>query len=338
MFVVGGESLMDVEVVPAGPGHMAHMVAHRGGSPYNCAMALSKLGNSAGFLCPISKDPFGSYLLEALDEVGVTTLLRAEPVEAQTTLAVVTKDADGKAQYKFHRRADKAFTPDGLIAALPDELTLFQVGGFCTIDAEDTAAWLQVAREAARRGATISTDPNVRPLLIDDYDAYWRQVESVLDLAHLVKFSHEDLMTVEKRQATKVLPEDEEEAIIAKYVASFFARPNVELVVVTLAERGSRAYTRNGARADHGIYSVPVRPGEDVKKTRDTIGAGDTLMAGILSWLAKHGHLVVGRLGTLDAAALEKMLRFGAVAAGLNCAHLGCHPPTRAEVDAVLAA
>lgn len=337
MFVVGGESLMDVEVVPAGPGHMAHMIAHRGGSPYNCAMALSKLGNPSGFLCPISKDPFGGYLLEALDEAGVTTLLRDQRVEAQTTLAVVTKDAEGKAQYNFHRRADKAFTPAGLIAALPDKPALFQVGGFCMIEAKDTAAWLQVAREAARRGAVISTDPNVRPLLIDDYGTYWRQVESVLDIAQLVKFSHEDLMTVEKRQATKKLPPAEEEAIITTSVASFFACPNVELVVVTLAERGSRAYTRNGARAEHGIHLVPIPPGQ-TEKDRDTIGAGDTLMAGILSWLAEQGHLGVGKLGVLDAAALGKMLQFGAVAAGLNCAHLGCHPPTLAEVRAVLSA
>ena len=42
-------------------------------------------------------------------------------------------------------------------------------------------------------------------------------------------------------------------------------------------------------------------------------------------------------LGTLDAAALRTTLRFGAVVAGLNCAEKGCKPPTRAQVDAVLA-
>ena len=60
--------------------------------------------------------------------------------------------------------------------------------------------------------------------------------------------------------------------------------------------------------------------------------------AGILGWLAEQGHLGVGKLDTLDATALGKMLQFGAVAAGLNCAHLGCHPPTLAEVRAVLGA
>jgi fructokinase len=31
------------------------------------------------------------------------------------------------------------------------------------------------------------------------------------------------------------------------------------------------------------------------------------------------------------------MLWFGAVAAGINCSRVGAQPPTRAEVDAVLA-
>jgi fructokinase len=31
------------------------------------------------------------------------------------------------------------------------------------------------------------------------------------------------------------------------------------------------------------------------------------------------------------------MLWFGAVAAGINCSRIGANPPTRAEVDAVLA-
>ena len=38
---------------------VVRMTAHQGGSPYNCAIALSKLGNDTGFLCPISKDGFG---------------------------------------------------------------------------------------------------------------------------------------------------------------------------------------------------------------------------------------------------------------------------------------
>ena len=60
MFVVSGESLIDLVSEPRGADGSIVMQAHQGGSPYNCAIALSKLGNDTGFLCPISKDGFGS--------------------------------------------------------------------------------------------------------------------------------------------------------------------------------------------------------------------------------------------------------------------------------------
>ena len=63
MFVVGGESLIDLISEPAGLDGSIRLVAHQGGSPYNCAIALSKLGNDTGFLCPISSDGLGTYLL-----------------------------------------------------------------------------------------------------------------------------------------------------------------------------------------------------------------------------------------------------------------------------------
>ena len=64
MFVVGGESLVDL--VPAKPGPAAERQPVAGGSPFNCAIALAKLGNQTGFLCPISTDEFGDMLLAPL--------------------------------------------------------------------------------------------------------------------------------------------------------------------------------------------------------------------------------------------------------------------------------
>jgi fructokinase len=66
------------------------------------------------------------------------------------------------------------------------------------------------------------------------------------------------------------------------------------------------------------------------------VGAGDSLMAGILTTLSERGDLAAGQLKTLESDELEEILHFGAIVAGLNCAHKGCLPPTRAEVDIVL--
>lgn len=313
MFVVGGESLIDLVSEPIGADGALRLTAHAGGSPYNCAIALSKLNNDTGFLCPISTDSFGDMLLVPLEEAGVHQLL-GERVREPSTLAVVTFEGIS-ARYRFYREADRAFTLDGMIAALPERVEVFQIGGFCPILPEDAAIWLEVAKEAQRRGALLSIDPNVRPFLVDDFVTYKERLGKFLDLAHLIKVSDEDLKSLDAGKS------------VEQHAAELLKRPNCELVVVTLGERGSRAFTAAG-EAEAGIYSPPV--------FGDTVGAGDSLMAGVLTTLAERGDLEPGKLKGLGSDELEEVLKFGAIVAGLNCARKGCVPPTRAEVDVIL--
>lgn len=323
MFVVGGESLIDLKAEVALPGGaligrdgegQIVMTAHPGGSPYNCAIALAKLGNPTGFLCPISADAFGDYLLGPLAEAGVTPLL-TERVTEYTTLAVVNFDENHNARYGFYRQADGAIDAAKGIAALPDQLDLYQIGGFCPIKPGEAAIWLEIVQAAIARGATIAIDPNVRPSLVDDFAGYKARLSIFLDRAHVVKVSQEDLEALDSTKS------------IEQHVEDLLARPNCQLVVVTLGDKGSRAFTRSG-KAQAAVHVPPV--------FGDTVGAGDSLMAGILSWLHERGMLKPGKLDGLGDGALSDMLRFGAVVAGINCGRKGCKPPTRAEVDAVL--
>jgi fructokinase len=316
MFVVGGESLIDLISKPAAADGTRELVAKAGGSPMNCAIALSKLGNDTGFLCPISTDTFGDFILKPLQAAGVKQLL-AERVREPSTLAVVTDDGRGNPRYAFYREADRAFSRAGLIHALPEDLTLFQVGGFCPIEPQDAVVWLDVAEEASKRGATISIDPNVRPSIIPDMVAYGERLASFLDLAHIVKVSEEDLHFLDAGPTLET------------HAAAMLKRPNVKLVVITLGTEGSMAFTK-GTTERSPIY--PATPGGD------NVGAGDTLMAGILTWLADNGVLAPDKLAALGAAQLKAMLWYGAVAAGINCSRVGANPPTRDEVDAVVKA
>ncbi|HZY67455.1 MAG TPA: PfkB family carbohydrate kinase [Devosia sp.] len=314
MFVVGGESLIDLKEKPVKDGVMP-LTAHPGGSPMNCAIALRRLGHDTGFLCPISADKFGGMILAPLKEAGVKVLLK-ERVREPTTLAVVSDDGKGNPRYGFYRHADRAFTQEGLVAALPKKIELFQFGGFCPIEAYDARAWLATAKAAAAAGATISIDPNVRPAVIGDMAAYKQRLGRMLDLAHLIKVSHEDLDYLEPGKPLEA------------HAAALLARPNTKLVVITRATDGSVAFTRD-ARAESPIYPA--------KRGGDNVGAGDTLMAGILTWLRDKRSLPPAKLAALSGDQLGSMLWFGAVAAGINCSRVGANPPTRAEVDAVLA-
>lgn len=316
MFVVAGESLIDLVARPNGPGEAMEMSAHEGGSPYNCAIALARLGQRSGFLCPISKDTFGDRLLGPLDAAGVVPLI-VERSECNTTLAVVTRNAKGLPAYAFYRQgtAERDISRDKLMAALPETIAVFQIGGFLPIEPEDAEIWLDVVGQVAARGAVLSIDPNVRPSLISDFVGYKERLGAFLDLAHIVKVSDEDLAALDG------------ELSIEAHVEGLLARPNVELVIVTMGEAGSRAFTAS-AEAQAPIHRPEV--------FGDTVGAGDSLMAGVLTALAERDALAVGRLGALDAIALGEILRFGAVTAGLNCGFVGCNPPSRAEVEAVL--
>lgn len=314
MFVVGGESLVDLVMQPVGAEGRVLLEVFAGGSPYNCAIALGKLGNNSGFLCPVSTDRFGDMLMAPLVAAG-THLLLTDRVAAPTTLAVATLDARGKASYRFYREADRAFTRAGLIAALPEKIDVFQIGGFCPILDDDAETWLAVADAAAAKGALISMDPNVRPTLVSDFAAYKARLDRFFGKVNLVKVSDEDLQSLNPGKPV----EDQ--------VRELLAQANCALVVVTYGEGGSRAFTRSAeGRAD--IYSPPV--------FGDTVGAGDSLMAGILTILGEWGALTPAALAALPADKLSLMLRFGAVTAGINCGRAGCVPPTRAEVDAVL--
>lgn len=315
MFVVAGESLIDLVSRPRSDGPL-EMSAHEGGSPYNCAIALAKLGQSAGFLCPISKDTFGDLLMGPLERAGVVPLVK-ERSDCNTTLAVVTRNAKGLPAYAFYRQgtAERDISRDKLLAALPEWIDLFQIGGFLPIEPEDAEIWLDIVQSVAQRGAVLSIDPNVRPSLISDFAGYKQRLSAFLDLAHIVKVSDEDLTALDASLS------------IEAHAQNLLARPHVELVVATMGEDGSRAFTTKAEA------SAPIHRPE---KFGDTVGAGDSLMAGILTALAQRDALQPGKIGALDAPALTDILTFGAVTAGLNCGHIGCNPPTRAEVEAVL--
>ncbi|MFF3843771.1 carbohydrate kinase [Streptomyces sp. NPDC002328] len=300
MIVVAGEALIDL--VPQGTGALATLQPALGGGPFNTAVALGRLGSPTAFCSRTSRDAFGEALLDRLRETGVDV----SPVQRgtePTTLAVATIDADGSAAYSFYvdGTADRLFAaPAGLPAG-----TRAVSFGTCSLVLEPGAsAYEELMRTSAARGLFTALDPNVRPGLIPDADAYRARFKSWLPSVALLKLSEED---------ARWLGGSPREWLSAGPAA----------VVITHGGEGLTAYASDGAE-----YSVP---GEKVEVV-DTIGAGDTVNAALLHGLSARDALSPAALAGLGRDGWERLLRFAARAAAITCSRAGAEPPYASEL------
>lgn len=78
-------------------------VPHPGGSPYNVAVALARLGCRTEFCSQLSTDMFGQQLVDYLQQnnVGTSHILRSQ---APSTLAFVATPENAEPEYAFFHR------------------------------------------------------------------------------------------------------------------------------------------------------------------------------------------------------------------------------------------
>lgn len=278
-------------------------VAHPGGSPMNVAVGLARLGVPATLHSQFAPDAYGTEIASHLDESGVEITSGTVTAE-RTSLAAVTIAADGSASYRFDITWDPA-------PASVDGFALVHSGSIGAV-LEPGAVLVERMLTEARPTATVSFDPNVRPALIGDPDAARVRIARLVALADVVKASDEDL--------DWLYPGRVPEAVIADWLAAGPA-----LVVVT----------RGGAGADAVAASGAVHVDAPDTEVIDTIGAGDSFMAGLLAALGDRDLLGADErdaLRAIDAATVAEVVGFAARCAAITVARAGANPPSRADL------
>lgn len=301
MILSCGEALIDM-LPRQSPAGEACFAPHAGGSVFNTAIALGRLGARAGFLSGISTDLFGAVLIERLAASGVDAGLSIRS-DRPTTLAFVTL-VDGHASYAFYdeNTAGRMIAPEDL-PALPAEVTALFFGGISLpVDPCGGTYEALMTREAATRVTML--DPNIRPGFIRDAAAYRARLGRMIARADIVKLSDEDLRWLEG-------PGE-----IAALARGLLSR-GPKLIFVT-----------EGSTGAHG-FSAELSLFEPAHRVRvvDTVGAGDTFNAGVLAALDRAGKLTKTGVATAGAGLISDCLKLGNAAAAITVSRAGANPP-----------
>lgn len=309
MIIVCGEALIDC--LPAACDGAEGFVPHVGGSPFNVTVGLARLEREVGYLGRLSTDPFGDLLAARLEADGVD-LAHVPRTTAPSPLALVHLDDDGVARYSFHLAgsATTELTLDDLPDPLPEGVRAVHTGSLALLLEPGRAAVAALLERASAQGRLTTLDPNVRPTLVPDREAYLDDLDGWLALTDVVKASEEDLAWVHP---------DADPLEVAR---AWLDRGPV-LAVVTRGAQGAVAVTADGRTVE--VEGVPV----DVV---DTIGAGDSFTSGLLAWLDEAGALHRDAVATLDDEDLVAAVRCAARVAAATCARAGADPPQRAEL------
>ncbi len=307
MFIASGEALFDVFAGTPTASGLA-LEGRIGGSPFNVAIGLARLAQRSAFFGAISRDVFGDRLVAELRDEGVRTdCIRR--TGAPTTLSIVGVDEHGMPSYTFHgeRGADRDLPPTA-IDLLPRDAAAFHFGSYSML-VEPIASTLRKLVESRHERHLVAYDPNVRLNVEPSLDRWRETVAWMARRTHVLKVSEEDIGLL--------FPGRDLDGLATDWLAD-----GVALVVVTRGGEGAVAWTSKCRVA---------RPGKKVEVV-DTVGAGDSFHAALLTWLAERNSLAPAAPATLNAIQLASLLDFASHAAAITCSRRGAQLPRRAEL------
>ncbi|WP_030043629.1 PfkB family carbohydrate kinase, partial [Streptomyces resistomycificus] len=187
-----GECVADAFAEPASTSNELALRVLPGGGPANTVVALARLGTPAHFLARLSGDVFGRLFRARLEASGVDLSDAVEAAEP-STLAVAELDAQGQAAFSFHAQntADWQWTAKELARVDLSRAACVHTGSLALVR-EPGAAVVEDFLAAAAPRATISIDPNVRPLLVRP-EVYRARLAHWCGLADVLRLSEDDL-------------------------------------------------------------------------------------------------------------------------------------------------
>ena len=278
---------------------------HAGGAPFNVAAHIAQLGASASLMSSIGQDPLGDEILKVAEDKGVNTefVTRAR-IGLATGTVIVTLDANANATYELVQPAawDEIKVPAEALEAVKKARAFI----FGSLAGRSPYNLDQLDHLLALEGPMKFFDVNLRPPFVDP--------TLVLDLAKradVIKLNDDEVGRLASwaRTGEMTLNTPRTADTLADACAALAEKTNTSRICVTRASEGAALW-------DRGNLVCAPAPKVIVK---DTVGAGDAFMAGLMVGLTR---------GTDSKKVLETACRLGAYVAS----HNGATPLLPAEI------
>ena len=173
MILISGEALIDLIPDPERPNVYDAVL---GGSPYNVAIGLTRLGSHTAFVSRISRDGNGDALASALSDNSVDLGYVLRDQRPSTLAFVMRGTAKTGSRYAFYLDATSFDGPWPFPTDWPEAGSHLHLGSISAVDARHGERAVG-AMKSARERATVSYDPNIRPLVTPDRDSVAPLVE-----------------------------------------------------------------------------------------------------------------------------------------------------------------
>jgi len=307
--LVIGEALVDV--VHGINGEIKNIP---GGSPANTAVALARLGTKTYMKARTSTDKFGTEIRNYLTNQNVNldySLVVKSP--SSVVNALIQKDGSAKYEANLRGAADYGWTFEELDQVIDSDIQIVQLGSLTSYiepGATNVEKWFSKLRQSNKYLLTF--DPNIRHPLDGENEVDVRnRAKKLASLSHVVKASDEDLNWIFSNNN----PQDSAINIIES---------GASLVVVTLGKKGAFAVNKK-------LEIVEVKANEIA--VIDTIGAGDTFAAALITQLLENSWINKNALENLSSDDLTEILTNCSAASAITCSRQGANPPHRHEVS-----
>ncbi len=280
---------------------------HAGGAPFNVAAHLAQLGGAAELISTVGQDALGDEILQVARDknVGTRFVTRAR-VGLQTGTVLVTLDEKNNATYELVRPVawdEIRVPPEALAAAAGGQALVFgSLAGRSPYNLDQLDKLLSV------QGPRKFFDVNLRPPFADA-----ALVMSLAPRADVMKLNDDELGQLASYARTGEMTPDfpgTDEAV-ARACATLSEATDVHCLCVTRGAQGAAWWERG---------ELTCAPAPQVT-VRDTVGAGDAFMAGLMTGLAR---------GVETRRTLENACKLG----GFVASHYGATPLLPAELVA----